>query len=67
MSSSFVVRCRHCRRIVLASVPRIADREADALISHLKDCQPGRAAREEARWRAELGAVLEEFEVTKQA
>lgn len=64
--TSFIVRCRHCRRIILAEVPRIGPREADALVSHLKYCQPELAARQEQRWRTTLGALLEQFDVTKQ-
>lgn len=61
----FVVRCRHCRRIILSDIPRIGSRESDALVSHLKDCQPGSAAREEQRWREEMGPLLERFDVTR--
>ena len=62
----FIVRCRHCRRIILSDVPRIGPRESDALVSHLKHCQPDLAARHEQRWRTTLGALLEQFDVQKQ-
>lgn len=61
----FVVRCRHCRRIILADVPRIGERESDALVSHLKDCLPERTACEEQCWRNEIGRLLQHFDVTR--
>lgn len=65
VSSGFVVRCRHCRRIILADVPRIGPRESDALLSHLKYCQPELVARHGKRWQREMGALLEQFDVMK--
>jgi hypothetical protein len=63
--SGFVIRCRNCHRIVLARVPYIGARESDALVSHLKDCRPDLVAREEPRWRTEMGSLLEQFDVTR--
>lgn len=65
VSSNFLVRCRHCRRIVLVDVSRIGVRESDALVSHLKDCQPELARSREESWRKEIGALLEKFDVAK--
>lgn len=65
LSSGYVARCRHCRRIILADVPRIGPRESDALVSHLKHCQPDLAARQEQRWRNEMGSLLEQFVVQR--
>ena len=65
LSSSFVVRCRNCHRVVLASAPHIGARESDALVSHLKECRPDLVGRSDQRWRTELGSLLEQFDVTR--
>lgn len=63
MKQAFVVRCRTCRRIVL-NVPRIGERESDALVSHLKTCRPDLVEATALEWRPELGPLLEQFDVT---
>ena len=63
MSDQFTVRCRSCRRTVLFKVPRIGDRESDALVSHLKMCRPDLVNPRGEFWRPELGPLLERFDV----
>ena len=67
MTSTFVARCRNCRRIILSDVPRIGARESDALVSHLKNCRPDLVARADQRWRTEMGPLLEHFDVQQKA
>jgi hypothetical protein len=63
VTSKFLVRCRNCGRIVLNGVQRIADRESDALASHLRKCRPDLIAPGDDRWRSELGPLLAQFDV----
>ena len=65
MPPRYLVRCRSCWRIVLHHVPRIGERESDALASHLKDCRPDVVAPDDRRFWTELGPLLTHFDVTE--
>jgi len=60
----YIVRCRTCRHVVLRGVSRIADRESDALVSHLKDCRPDLVGPSDQQWRPQLGPLLDQFDVS---
>ena len=60
----YTVRCRTCRRVVLRGVRRIADRESDALVSHLKECRPDLVGPSDQQWRPQLGRLLDHFDVS---